>query len=266
MSGPKNLWIHGSTGRMGTAIQRALDSSHHFKYIGGSGQLFHGKIAQNGTSVSAAALADALRSHKVDCICDFSQVEANLLLLEALKKSKNEAISVLIGTTGLSDQQLYEWKKLAEQNHLKILFAPNTSIGILILSKIAAHLSKITVPMGFDIEIIETHHRKKTDAPSGTAKYLAQKIEESTKNLHQKFLRSGKRENNEIGMHSVRGGGVFGEHEVRMISETEELTLSHRAFSRDLFASGALTLCRWLVSKTNGFFTLDDIDLTELLQ
>jgi 4-hydroxy-tetrahydrodipicolinate reductase len=100
----------------------------------------------------------------------------------------------------------------------------------------------LLAPLGFDIEITETHHRMKADAPSGTALLLADVIHSALPGSTIDFNRTGARKKNSIGVHSVRGGGIFGEHDIRLISDDEELSISHRAFSRALFAKGALSL------------------------
>ena len=118
--------------------------------------------------------------------------------------------------------------------------------------------------LGFDIEICEAHHRGKRDAPSGTAKHLADAIAETLTRARPIFHRDGGRLPGEIGIHSVRGGGVFGEHEVRLLGDNEELAVTHRALNRAIFARGALTLSRWLLAQRAGFYTLDDVEIEAL--
>lgn len=261
----KNLWIHGASGRMGIAIRAVLQESSHFLYAGGSNRLLANEQGKPEETLTPSLLSQALTNHNVDCICDFSQLEGNALLLNALELTRDKQRAILVGTTGLSGSQIEAWKHFATRTGNSVLIAPNTSIGILLLSRLATEAAKIAKQFGFDIEIIETHHRNKKDAPSGTANFLASNITDEVLALQTQFQRSAPRQLNEVGVHSIRGGGVIGEHEVRIIGESEEIKLSHRAFNRSLFASGALTLCLWLVGMRPGFYTLRDIDLSQLV-
>ena len=131
---------------------------------------------------------------------------------------------------------------------------------IYLLMNEVGRIARVLVPAEFDIEIVETHHKRKKDAPSGTALLLARAIQKefpkaSIVTSHPELRKPGS-----IGVHAVRGGGVFGEHEVRFISEHEEITVAHRAFSRALFAHGALNLAEKLHQRsTVGYVTLADL-------
>jgi 4-hydroxy-tetrahydrodipicolinate reductase len=259
------IWIHGASGRMGQEIQKALaERGRPFRLIGGSGYKFEGADFQPDEDVTASALAEALDKYAVELIVDFSAPEANVLLLDAMRTSHRRGMAVLLGTTGLTPEQLTRWRDVASAGAHRILVAPNTSIGILLLAKAALLAAGVAAGLAFDVEIVETHHRAKKDAPSGTAKFLAETIAGGVDDLAPQYDRRGARRAGEIGVHAVRGGGVYGEHEVRIIGDSEEICLSHRAFSRSLFAAGALTLGTWLLTRNPGYYNLLDIDVKDL--
>lgn len=239
---PIHVWISGLSGRMGQSIAQAIAENPRFELIGG------------GTE----KMTDLVALKKADVIIDFSSISGNGALLKTLTSHK--AKTVLIGTTGLTEKTLEKWADLAKKNLHRVLFAPNTSIGIYLLMTEIGRFANILVPAGFDIEIVETHHNRKKDAPSGTALLLAKSIQKEFPNYKVTTSHEALRQPKSIGVHAVRGGGVFGEHEVRFISEHEEITVSHRAFSRALFAHGALNLAEKIhVRKAPGFVTLNSL-------
>lgn len=239
---PLSLWISGLSGRMGQSITEAAAQDKRFVLRGGGSE----------HASDARALKDA------DIVIDFSSVAGNEALLKTLAAHKHK--TVLIGTTGLNEKDLKKWADLARKSGHKILFAPNTSIGIYLLMNEIARLARVLVPAGFDVEIVETHHKRKKDAPSGTALLLAHAIQKEFPKAKIVTSHPELRTPGSIGVHAVRGGGVFGEHEVRFISEHEEVTIAHRAFSRSLFAHGALNLAEKLHQRSAaGYVTLADL-------
>ena len=157
----------------------------------------------------------------------------------------------LIGSTGLNPEQLSRWEQYAKSHNCPVLIAPNTSTGVLLTLQSALNIAKGLHGLDFDIEILESHHRNKIDSPSGTAMFLANNIAEHEK-LSLNTNRTGKRKTDELGVVALRGGSVFGEHTVRFMGDYEEIMITHRALSRDLFASGALTLGKWLMNQNQG--------------
>jgi 4-hydroxy-tetrahydrodipicolinate reductase len=134
-------------------------------------------------------------------------------------------------------------------------------VGVHILAEIAAYAARLLGP-GFDVEIVETHHRAKVDAPSGTATRLAAAVREVRSDLEPVYGREGNvgpRRNEEIGVFAVRGGDVIGDHTVHMLGQGERIELTHRATSRDLFARGALRAARALCGKPPGRYTMADV-------
>ncbi len=258
-SHPLRIWLHGSTGRMGQALKSAIANSPDLDLVGASAGKFDAPSKLAGTPTTSKLLADALNEAQAEIVIDFSGIEGNRTLLEAAKSLEVTTLNVgfVIGTTGLSPSTLDSWNSVTH----KVLIAPNTSLGILKLAKAAQGAAPALYQAGFDIEITETHHNRKKDAPSGTALLLAKAIQTVLPELQIVTNRTGLRSRNELGIHAVRGGGVVGEHEIRFISDTDEVKLSHRAFSRSLFADGALHLGRWLHSKPSGKYELLQVNL-----
>lgn len=206
-------------------------------------------------------------------IVDFSQPECTMEVLEEIAVPLE--IPMVIATTGFSPEQLEtikayteeEKSAAAERNDAKILLfmSSNMSYEIKLLSDLLRQLAP-KLAGDYDIEIVETHHNRKADAPSGTAKTLAAVINDSLNDENEIIYgRTGKRRENQIGIASLRGGNVVGEHEVRFIGQSDELIITHRAFSRELFAEGALKAVRFLfkqIEEGDGYshlYTMDDL-------
>jgi len=248
----KNVWIHGISGRMGQILQAELERKDSLKLLGGSDR-----------TSSIAEIEEGLKQTQL--LIDFSSEEGNLALFEAAKNIKPlKGLCLVICSTGLSNEQKKQWQTLIKQQEISLLFAPNTSLGILMLMKSALAVAGLSRHAGFDIEIEETHHKYKKDIPSGTALFLAETLQSALPGSTLANSRKNERKDNEIGIVASRGGGVFGEHKIRFLGEFEEFSLSHRAFSRDLFAKGALVLGEWLLKKKAGVYTLNDISLEEM--
>lgn len=246
--------IHGSSGRMGAEVASMITktSFNDFTYLGG--------IDQSTDKDNYLAL---LRGAQL--FIDFSTPEASLALFENLQKHSIEDKKILLCTTGFSSSQLSQIEDISKKHKLSVMQAPNTSLGVLSLYKVALELASTLVKHDFDIEIVESHHKRKKDAPSGTAKFLADGISKVT-NFEQVSAhpRTEPRNPTTVGVHAVRGGGIFGEHEIRFISDVEEVTIMHRALSRSLFAKGALIIARALSKKAPGFYQYGDLELGEL--
>ena len=259
------VWLHGASGRMGREIKKAFDErSTRLRLVGGSDRTFEGGSLRQGQAVTADYLAQALGHAEVQAILDFSSPDGNALLQKALASGLAPGRAVVIGTTGLSDAAVAAWKECATKAELAVLIAPNTSIAILLAAKAALNFARTLTGLSYDIEVNETHHRAKKDAPSGTAKFLVQTIVDGVEGLTVKFNREGERKAGEIGVSSMRGGTVFGEHEIRFIGDADEIRLTHRVFSRELFADGALILADWTRRQKPGFYQLSDVDLGTL--
>ena len=259
-----NTWINGCTGRMGETLTRTIADSRSFALVGGTGYGFAGlwqkdQLQEVPESVALEQLPGARLA------IDFSTPEGNQNFLGQWRDAGGslDGKAILIATTGLSADQKKNWQEFSEKNGLRTLIAPNTSLGVLTTAQSCRAIARTLRGKHFDIEIIESHHRHKIDSPGGTAKFLAESIA-SQEGLRPVYNRSGKREQDEIGVFAMRGGSVFGEHKVRFMGDFEEISVSHTAFSRHLFADGALVLGRWLLKKPAGFYHLLDVDLAEI--
>lgn len=259
---PLRCWIHGATGRMGREIFQVIQAhSNLYTFIGGSGHRLVGDLFHQGEKTSPENLAHQLI--RADIIIDFSNAEANLLLLDSLSRHPITQKFIVIGTTGIAAETLTRWKALAEGNEHRILSAPNTSLGVLLTTLTSLKIAESLRGQGFDIEIIESHHREKADVPSGTAMFIAEALAKQ-ENLAITIHRQAKRKSNELGISTVRGGLIFGEHEVCFLGDAEELRFSHRALSRTLFAHGVVRLVGWLTRQKPRYYQLLDIPLNEL--
>ena len=235
MEGKKSVWIQGLTGKMGQELKLAIESSETLKLVGGSNKLTDLDLGFNNASI----------------LLDFSSKSGNSGLYEILKKNSEKSKLILIGTTGLNSETIQKWKFLAESADHKILYAQNTSVGVFLTLQAALHIAPACKLNRYDIEIEETHHRSKIDSPSGTALRYAEALSNKL-NFSAIFSRSRNRQANEIGVQATRGGGVFGEHKIRFLGDDDEICISHRAFSRSLFAKGAIHLLDYLDKQKPG--------------
>lgn len=256
------LAIHGVTGRMGQAVTR-IAASEGVSIVGAiasSGSAGLGRDAGEiagagavGTLVTADAGSGLLGA---DVVIDFSQPAA---LPHLLKLAMHKKIAVVSGTTRLDatgERLLDEAAKI-----VPVLWAANTSLGVQVLAELVT-LAVQKLGLGFDVEIVETHHRAKIDAPSGTAERLRIAVEEARGELVRVAGREGNvgpRKTDEIGVFALRGGDVIGDHTIHLLGHGERLELTHRATNRDLFARGALRAARFLHGKPAGRYTMADL-------
>lgn len=194
---------------------------------------------------------------EADVIIDASGSEGTHTLLQYALRRK---LPLVIMTTGQSEEQMAEIKAASEQ--IPVFKSGNMSLGINVLS---ALVKKTAAALGenFDIEIVEAHHNKKVDAPSGTALMLAKSASDGLDNppvyVYDRHSVRKAREKEEIGIHSIRGGTIVGEHSVIFAGQDEVLTLSHSAGSRRMFASGAIDAAEFLIGKKPGMYDMDDL-------
>lgn len=192
-----------------------------------------------------------------DVIIDFS----NPALLDSmLAFSEDKKIPVVIATTGYDDKQKKQIEKASEK--CAVFFTYNMSMGINLLANLAKKATEV-LGSDFDIEIVEKHHNQKIDAPSGTALMLAdaicEEIDEPVKYEYDRHSKREKRSKNEIGIHSVRGGTIVGEHEIIFAGRDEIITLSHSARSKEIFAVGAVNAAVFMAGKSNGLYSMKDM-------
>ncbi len=189
----------------------------------------------------AAPSPEALKSSGIGVVMDFSSDAGAALAVELALASR---ASLLVGTTGLSASTLDRAR--AASREVAVMVAPNFSVGIAILRRLVAEATRLCGP-AWDLDVVESHHRGKADAPSGTALRLAEDAAEA--------LGHGGRP---ARIHSIRGGGVPGEHEVRLAAAEESLVLRHAAFDRRVFARGALLAAKWLAGRGAGWHAFEE--------
>jgi len=190
-----------------------------------------------------------------DVVIDFSRPEA---LPEICSYVQRTGTPLLSGTTGLGDKGLA--RLFAASYYAPVLWSANYSLGVAVLVRALREVSGVLKP-DFDIELTETHHNQKEDAPSGTAKLLLEAIDpaRALTPVYGREGNTGKRQKNEIGVHALRGGTVAGTHSVHFFGPDEELEFTHRAASRQIFVNGALHMARLLPGKPNGVYDLQKI-------
>lgn len=232
-----NIGLSGATGKMGKTI---LERIGKFKNCRIS--------AEFNSSNSIGGLNDFCKNS--DVVIDFSTFEILEKLIDHALKYNTKLV---IGTTGLK-QSHFEYLEKASKT-LPILYSANMSLGANLLGYLAKITSMI-LDETYDIEILETHHRAKKDAPSGTAIMLAEVIA-AEKKLGIAFNRGNKaRENNEVGIVSLRGGNVHGTHDVFFLGDDETITLQHQALNKNSFAEGAIKAAIWLNDKPHGLYSM----------
>jgi 4-hydroxy-tetrahydrodipicolinate reductase len=195
-------------------------------------------------------------SGKADVIVDFSHHSALPSLLAYAKATKTP---VVVATTGHTDEELALMKEAASE--IAIFHSGNFSIGINLIINLAKQAAR-TLGADFDIEIIEKHHNKKLDAPSGTALMIANAVadeRDESEYIYDRHSVRKAREPKEIGIHSVRGGSIVGEHEVIFAGANEVVSISHSAASREIFANGALRAAIYLAGKSAGLYSMTDL-------
>lgn len=196
---------------------------------------------------------------KADCVIDFSFHQATAEFVEMCAKQRK---AIVIGTTGHAEVE--KKRILTCSAQIPMVIASNYSRGVNTLFWLTRKAAEILGP-GFDLEVVEMHHRTKKDAPSGTAVTLAEILAEVRKQQLRKILRhgrqgiTGERTDNEIGMHSLRGGDVVGDHTVIFAASGERLELTHKAASRETFANGALRAALWVVKQKPGVYDMQDV-------
>lgn len=241
--------ISGIAGRMGTLIAQLAKDDQEIELIGGIEQTGHPEYGNDLEKIIDQA----------DVLIDFSTPAATLAHLKIAQAHKR---AVVIGTTGFDKEQLQEIDKFS--NGIACVFSPNMSVGVNLMFEFACLMGK-KIPKNYEVEIIEAHHHNKKDAPSGTAKKLAEKVAEAGgKNLAKDAVYgrqgiTGARPQNEIGIHAIRAGDIVGEHTILWAGPGEVIELTHRALSRSTFASGALTAAKFAARAKPGKYSMKDV-------
>ena len=251
-----NIILCGCWGRMGEAVIKSLESG----VSGCDAQIVAGiNIATPNEAPTCKFPTYELISDfpgKADVIIDFSHHSALPSLVEYARETSTPLV---VATTGHTDEELSLMRQASEK--VAIFHSGNMSLGINLLIELAK-LAEKTLGISFDVEIVEKHHNKKLDAPSGTALMIANAIKENKTDATYVFDRHTERrarEQNEIGIHSVRGGTIVGEHEVIFAGPNETITLSHSALSREIFAGGAIRAASYIATKPAGLYNMSDL-------
>ncbi|NLB89778.1 MAG: 4-hydroxy-tetrahydrodipicolinate reductase [Clostridiales bacterium] len=245
--------INGLYGRMGQAVLKsAIEQGHTI--AAGIDPLLKEENIPTYTRID-------LCTEKADGVIDFSTTQALPFLLEY---GKSRGIPLVLATTGYSLEQQQSITEAARV--LPIFQSANMSIGVAVLKKLVAQGAKM-LGSAFDVEIVETHHRHKVDAPSGTALLLYNALQETISQQGQhapiptygRQGHTGERNPREIGIHAVRGGSVAGTHQVLFLGENQSITLTHEATDRNIFALGAMDALQYLIGKKPGIYTMEDL-------
>ncbi len=249
-----DILLHGALGHMGLAVAELAAEDK-------GAQIVCGVDAMADSDARARfPLAFSLEDVfiKADVVVDFSVASAADELLDYCVEKK---LPCVLCTTGLSEEQLEKVQEASKQ--IAILRSANMSLGINLISSILSEISPLLLSEGFDAEILEKHHNRKVDAPSGTAIALADAINASLEKpyaiVNDRTERREKRPKEEIGISAIRGGTIVGEHDVFFAGEDEVITLSHTATSRRVFAKGALAAAKFLVGKAPGMYSMKDL-------
>lgn len=258
--------VIGAAGRMGKRLVNLIMESKDMKLAGATEYAESPSLGEDAGLVAGCACAGIQIAKDLktflkgaDALIDFSTGP----VVENAKLAVAAGCTVVIGTTALTPADKAELKKLTDSGG-RIVLSSNMSIGVNMLSKLCALAAK-TLGEDYDIEIVEMHHNKKKDAPSGTALMLAESITKAKdvslkdRAIYGREGMTGERKRGEIGIHAVRGGDVVGDHTVIFAADGERIELIHKASSRDTFAKGALRAVRFLKSAKPGIYNMQDV-------
>lgn len=244
--------MHGCNGHMGQMISSLVKEMPDVEIVAGI------DICDNRQNDYPVFTEIRACDVKADAIIDFASPKAEDALLDYCAEKK---IPVVVCTTGLSEEQLQKIRDTSEK--VAVLRSANMSLGVNTLLKLLKEAAKVFAPAGFDMEIVEKHHKLKVDAPSGTALAMADSLNEALGNMYTyKYDRSQERkarDAKEIGISAVRGGNIVGEHDVIFAGTDEVITFSHTAYSKAVFGNGAIQAAKFLAGKGPGLYDMSDV-------
>ena len=258
--------VAGASGRMGHMLIEAVLASDDLQLSAALDQpgspALHTEAAAFLGKTSGVLIESDVRAalSKADVLIDFTRPEGTLAHLAVAAEL---GVKVVIGTTGFSDAQKDEIAAFAQKT--AVVFAPNMSVGVNVTLKLLEMAAKALQEGGYDIEIIEAHHKHKVDAPSGTALKMGEVIAEAQgtkladRAVYERFGHTGERKENTIGFATVRGGDIVGDHTVLFAGTGERVEISHKSSSRAGYAQGSLRAARFLAAKSNGLFDMFDV-------
>lgn len=252
--------LSGATGRMGQTLAGLIAADEGMALVGGIGRIPERGCDIGCTVVETPETAGAW-IREADVVVDFSAPE----LLRRLLEMHADALAgraLVVGTTGLLDNEQALLKGQAERS--AVLQAANFSVGVNLLLALAEQAASV-LGDDYDVEIVEAHHRRKADAPSGTALALGEAVARgrgvdlASVRIDGRSGRPGERPRGQVGFHALRGGDIVGEHRVMLIGDRERIELAHLAQDRALFAEGALRAAKWIAGKPAGTYTMRDV-------
>ncbi len=261
-----NIAIIGAAGRMGVRLVNAVHETEGLTLTGAVEQANHPQLGMDAGLIAGCGdlkvpLSDNLDSamEQADALIDFTFPEVTLANLAVCARHGKMLVS---GSTGFTPEQKQQVADFARS--IPVVLAPNMSVGVNACFKLLTEAAKI-LGDDFDVEIVELHHNKKKDSPSGTAVRMGEVVADTlgrdynqVANYHREGM-CGARSHDEIGMQTVRGGDIVGEHTVYFIGMGERIEISHRAMSRDMFARGAARACLWLKDQPAGLYDMQDV-------
>lgn len=258
--------VTGATGRMGRRVIDLVHADTALELCGAVTHAAHAAIGRDAGELAGVGTVGVAIEHdctralaQADVIIDFSVPEA---AMEYLRLAVTHQKAIVIGTTGFSTLQREEITRLGHR--LRCFLAPNMSVGVNVMFQVLRQLATLLGP-GYDVEIMEAHHRTKIDAPSGTALRLGAIVAEARGMtiddvaVYGRQGMVGRRSDAEIGIQAIRAGEIVGEHTVFFAGAGERLELIHRSQSRDTFASGALRAAKWLLTQPHGLYSMEDL-------
>ena len=244
--------MHGCNGHMGQVITGLVEKDPDAEIVAGI------DIADSGRNTYPVFTDMNACDTQADVIIDFSSAKAVDALLDY---SVSRQIPVVVCTTGLSEEQMAKIEEASKK--VAVLKSANMSLGINTLMKLLQDAAKVLAGAGFDIEVVEKHHRLKLDAPSGTALALAESVNEAMGNqytyVYDRSQRRQQRDDKEIGISAVRGGTIVGEHEVIFAGPDEVIEFKHTAYSKTVFGKGAVEAAKFLAGKPAGRYDMSNV-------
>ena len=262
---PHRVAIAGASGRMGRMLAEAIDQSSDCQLSGALDMAGSPHLGLDATAflghpsgvLIGADLAQGLKNAQV--LIDFTRPEGTM---QHLAVCRQLGVQMVIGTTGFSEAQKAQIQ--AASQDIAIVMAPNMSVGVNVTLKLLEMAAK-ALAVGYDIEVIEAHHKHKVDAPSGTALKMGEVIAQAQSRqlkdcaVYERYGHTGERVANSIGFSTIRGGDIVGDHTVMFATEGERIEITHKSSSRSTYAQGSLRAVRYLSGKPHGLFDMFDV-------
>lgn len=261
----QRIAVAGASGRMGRMLIEAVQAAHGFELAGALDQAHSPALGQEATAFlgqsSGVSITADLRAglQNAGTLIDFTRPEGTMAHLAVCREL---GVALVIGTTGFTDAQKAEITAAARE--IPIVLAPNMSVGVNVTLKLLAMAAQ-ALSTGYDIEIIEAHHRHKVDAPSGTALKMGEVIAEALGRdlkdcaVYERYGHTGERDPSTIGFSTIRGGDIVGDHTVLFAGTGERIEITHKSASRATYAQGSLRAVGFLADKSTGLYDMFDV-------